>query len=54
MNQEVTRAVKIDVINQLAKKVLLKQFVERQDIGVSGGEIQGSLKDSVFFEIQSE
>jgi len=43
MNQEVTRAVKIDVINQLTKKVLLKQFVEGQDIGVSGGEIQGEL-----------
>jgi len=49
MNQEVTRAVKIDVINQLAKKVLLKQFVEKQDIGVSGGEIQGELEKIQYF-----
>jgi parvulin-like peptidyl-prolyl isomerase len=49
MNQEVTRAVKIDVINQLAKKVLLKQFVEKKDIGVSGGEIQGELEKIQYF-----
>ena len=49
MNQEVTRAVKIDVINQLAKKVLLKQFVEKQDIGVSGGEVQGELEKIQYF-----
>jgi parvulin-like peptidyl-prolyl isomerase len=44
MNQEVTRDVKIDVINRLAERVLLKQFIEGQDIGVSGGEIQAYLE----------
>jgi len=49
LNQEVTRAVKIDVISQLTKKVLLKQFVEKQDIGVSGGEVQGELEKIQYF-----
>ena len=44
LNQEVTRAVKIDVINRLAERVLLKQFIEGQDIGVSGGEIQAYIE----------
>ena len=43
-NQEVTRDVKIDVINQLATRVLFKQFVEGQDIEVSGEEIQERLE----------
>jgi peptidyl-prolyl cis-trans isomerase C len=49
LKQEVTRADKIDVINQLATKVLLKQFVEGQDIGVSGGEIQGEIEKIEYF-----
>jgi parvulin-like peptidyl-prolyl isomerase len=40
----VTRDVKIDVINQLATRVLFKQFVEGQDIEVSGEEIQERLE----------
>ncbi len=32
MNQEVTDAVKMQVVNQLTKKILLKQFVEKQDV----------------------
>ena len=44
LKQEVTRADKIGVINQLATKVLLKQFIEGQNIEVSGGEIQGELE----------
>jgi len=44
LNQEVTRAVKIEVINRLAERVLLKQFIEGQDIGVSGGEIQAYIE----------
>jgi len=49
MNQEVTRAVQIQVINQLTKKVLLKQFVEGQNIEVSGGEVQGELEKIQYF-----
>ncbi len=49
MNQEVTRAVQIQVINQLTKKVLLKQFVEGQNIKVSGGEVQGELEKIQYF-----
>ena len=44
MNREVTRDDKIDLINRLAERILLKQFIEGQDIGVSGGEIQGGLE----------
>ncbi len=49
MNQEVTRAVQIEVINQLTKKELLKQFVEGQDIVVSEGEVQGELEKIKYF-----
>jgi parvulin-like peptidyl-prolyl isomerase len=48
MNREVTRAVKIDLINRLAERVLLKQFIEGQDIGVSGAEIQAYLEGVVY------
>jgi len=49
MNQEVTRAVQIQVINQLTKKVLLKQFVEGQNIEVSSGKVQGELEKIQYF-----
>ena len=49
MNQEVTRAVQIEVINRLATKVLLKQFVEGQNIGVSDGAVQGELEKIKYF-----
>ncbi len=49
MNQKVTRAVQLEVIGQLTKKVLLKQFVEGRDIKVSGGEIQGELEKIKYF-----
>jgi parvulin-like peptidyl-prolyl isomerase len=49
MNQEVTRAVQIQVINQLTKKVLLKQFVEGQNIEVSSGMVQGELEKIQYF-----
>jgi len=49
MNQEVTRSVQIQVLNQLTKKVLLKQFVEGQNIEVSGEELQGELEKIKYF-----
>jgi parvulin-like peptidyl-prolyl isomerase len=49
MNQEVTRAVQIQVINQLTKKILLKQFVEGQNIEVSDGAVQGELEKIKYF-----
>ena len=49
MNQEVTRSVQIQVVNQLAKKVLLKQFVEGQNIDVSDEEVQGELEKVKYF-----
>ena len=52
MNREVTRDDKIDLINSLAERILLKQFIEGQDIGVSGGEIQGGL-EMVEYMLQS-
>ncbi|MGR3176026.1 MAG: peptidylprolyl isomerase [Candidatus Scalindua sp.] len=49
MNQDVTRSVQIQVVNQLAKKVLLKQFVEGQNIDVSDEEVQGELEKIQYF-----
>ncbi len=49
MNQEVTRAVQIDVISRLAMKVLLNQFIEGQNIVVSDGEMQGRLEQIKYF-----
>ena len=49
MNQDVTRSVQIQVVNQLAKKVLLKQFVEGQNIDVSDEEVQGELEKIKYF-----
>ena len=49
MNQDVTRSVQIQVVNQLAKKVLLKQFVEGQNIDVSDEEVQRELEKVKYF-----
>ncbi|MGR3294534.1 MAG: SurA N-terminal domain-containing protein, partial [Candidatus Scalindua sp.] len=49
MNQDVTRSVQMQVVNQLAKKVLLKQFVEGQNIDVSDEEVQGELEKIQYF-----
>jgi parvulin-like peptidyl-prolyl isomerase len=49
MNQEVTRSVQIQVVNQLTKKVLLKQFVEGQNIDISVEEVQGELEKIKYF-----
>jgi parvulin-like peptidyl-prolyl isomerase len=49
MNQDVTRSVQIQVVNQLAKKVLLKQFVEGKNIDVGDEEIQGELEKIQYF-----
>ncbi len=49
MNQEVTRSVQIQVVNQLTKKVLLKQFVEGQNINVGDEEVQGELEKIKYF-----
>lgn len=49
MNQDVTRSVQMQVVNQLTKKVLLKQFVEGQNIDVSDKEVQGELEKIKYF-----
>ncbi|MFQ5714160.1 MAG: peptidylprolyl isomerase [Candidatus Scalinduaceae bacterium] len=49
MNQEVTRSTQMLVVNQLTKKVLLKQFVEGQNIDVSNEEVQGEVEKIKFF-----
>ncbi len=49
MNQDVTRATQLQVVNQLTKKVLLKQFVEGQNIDVSVEEVQGELEKIKYF-----
>ncbi len=52
MNQEVTRAVQIDVISRLAMKVLLNQFIEGQNIVVSDGEMQG-MREQIKYYLRS-
>jgi parvulin-like peptidyl-prolyl isomerase len=49
MNQEMTRSTQMLVVNQLTKKVLLKQFVQGQNIEVSDEEIQGEVEKIEFF-----
>ncbi len=49
MNQDVTRATRLQVVNQLTNKVLLKQFVEGQNIDVSVEEVQGELEKIKYF-----
>ena len=49
MNQDVTRSVQLQVVNQLTNKVLLNQFVEGQNIDVSDEEVQGELEKISFF-----
>ncbi len=49
MNQEVTRSTQMLVVNQLTKNVLLKQFVQGQNIEVSDEEIHGEVEKIEFF-----
>ncbi len=49
MNKDVTRSTQLQVVNQLTKKVLLKQFVEGQNIDVSVEEVQGELEKIKYF-----
>ncbi len=49
MNQDVTDVIKMQVVDQLTKKVLLKQFVEKKDISVSAEEVKAELEKIKFF-----
>ena len=49
MNQDVTPVVKMQVVDQLTKKVLLKQFVDKQDISASKEEVQAEIEKIKFF-----
>ena len=49
MNQEVTDAVKMQVIDQLTKKMLLKQFVDKQDVSASAEDINAEIEKIKFF-----
>ena len=48
MNQEISRSVEMLVVDQLTKKLLLKQFVDNQNIEVSDKEIKGELEKIEF------
>ncbi len=48
MNQEISRSVEMLVVDQLTKKLLLKQFVNNQNIEVSDKEIKGELEKVEF------
>ena len=49
MNQEVTDVIKMQVVDQLTKKVLLKQFVEKQEISASAEDIKAEIEKIKFF-----
>jgi len=49
MNQEISRSVEMLVVDQLTKKLLLKQFVDNQNIEVSDKEIKGEIEKIEFF-----
>ncbi len=49
LSKDVTRPVKMQVIDQLTKKILLKQFVETQDIEVGNEETQQELEKIKYF-----
>ncbi len=49
LNQDVTRTIKLQVIDQLTKRTLLKQFVEKQNIEVGNDEIQEELEKIKYF-----
>jgi parvulin-like peptidyl-prolyl isomerase len=49
MNQDVTPEIKKQVVDQLTKKELLKQFVDKQDISASDEEIQAEIEKIKFF-----
>jgi parvulin-like peptidyl-prolyl isomerase len=48
MNQEISHSVEILVVDQLTKKLLLKQFVNNQNIEVSDEEIKGEIEKIEF------
>jgi len=49
MDQEVTDAIKMQVVDQLTKKMLLKQFVDKQDVSASDEDIQAEIEKIKFF-----
>ena len=49
MDQEVTDAIKMQVVDQLTKKMLLKQFVDKQDVSASDEDIQTEIEKIKFF-----
>jgi len=49
LNQDVTRPIKMQVIDQLTKRLLLKQFVEEQNIEVGNDEVQEELEKIKYF-----
>jgi parvulin-like peptidyl-prolyl isomerase len=49
MNQTVTDTIKMQVVDQLTKKILLKQFVEKQEISASADDIKAEIEKIKFF-----
>ena len=49
MNQEVTDTVKMQIVDQLTKKILLKQFVEKQEVSASADDIKAEIEKIKFF-----
>ncbi len=49
MKQDVTSTIKMQVVSQLTKKVLLKQFIDKQDISASDEEVKAELEKIKYF-----
>ncbi|GAX59527.1 parvulin-like peptidyl-prolyl isomerase [Candidatus Scalindua japonica] len=49
MNQDVTNTIKMQVVSQLTKKELLRQFVDKQDINTSKEDVQAEIEKIKFF-----
>jgi parvulin-like peptidyl-prolyl isomerase len=49
LNQDVTLVAKMQIVNQLTKKELLRQFVGKQNISASSKEVEAELEKIKFF-----
>lgn len=49
MDQEITRSTQLLIVDQLTRDVLLRQFINKQDIEVSNEEIEGELEKVKYF-----
>ncbi len=49
MNQEITRSTQLLIVDQITRNVLLRQFIDKQDIEVGNEEIEDELEKVKYF-----